>query len=504
MNMAAPNVPPRRVSMSYLLGFSNIPFKEPKPPRAPHGPRPGSFGDLVSTPGGVVEWAASDGRKGKLTGPGKTRAYGEVMHTAPVEKGGQATTGRPTENSEAGKAGNGDGGEEDNPHGFTPDEDNKMIQWKTANPSGQWKIFADEIGKQPSQCKERWRQIQPKDNDQNPGAQQGRKGGCGPQNQQQPQEKKLTKKEKKALKQGSGGGQNENQGQDSRGGAGVSGNSTAGNGGNDNSWEGGGFPFDIGAASVTGASDKHDQNNDPLAAWGAPNNSGNAGDSSGWQDPLGPGGWGDHSGGGGGNDATWGNNNGAGSTKGGGKKKDKKDGGSWNPTNNDLGNNAGWGDDPFHTGDGSNKDGGGTNRGAAASNKNSTKQAGGSILCRGAASNKSGGSIRSAGGAGDWVVDGANDQGWGGAEQKSASNAGGYNNDDSGAQTGHGGIETNVEPWNANTGDSNSPANNNCGNAAPWTKTAPPAPVPPEVFEKKITGGVEGQERERGERKKRR
>jgi hypothetical protein len=47
--MAAPNEPPRRVSMAYVLGFSKTPFKDPKPPPPPPQlRRPSGVGELVS------------------------------------------------------------------------------------------------------------------------------------------------------------------------------------------------------------------------------------------------------------------------------------------------------------------------------------------------------------------------------------------------------------------------------------------------------------------------
>jgi hypothetical protein len=46
--MAAPNEPPRRVSMSYLLGLSNKPFKDPKPPTGPRQPPVRGIDEVVS------------------------------------------------------------------------------------------------------------------------------------------------------------------------------------------------------------------------------------------------------------------------------------------------------------------------------------------------------------------------------------------------------------------------------------------------------------------------
>ncbi|KAE8828908.1 hypothetical protein PTNB85_08096 [Pyrenophora teres f. teres] len=85
--MADPNGPPRRVSMSYLLGFSDKPFKGPKQPPAPPRPRrPSQLTEMVTTPGGIIEWAASDGRKGRLTGTGKPRLTASALAKVPSEK----------------------------------------------------------------------------------------------------------------------------------------------------------------------------------------------------------------------------------------------------------------------------------------------------------------------------------------------------------------------------------------------------------------------------------
>lgn len=555
----------------------------------------------VSTPGGIVEWAASDGRKGKLMGPGKTRAYGEVERTATSEKGAQAVKGRQVKKNDNQGEADDDAGEDENPHGFTKEEDEKMIEWRIANDGKPWQTFADDIGKTKEQCRERFKHIQPKDFGEKVKAQKGGDGGGGggggQQNQQQ--EKKLTKKEKKAMRQGGGGGQNKNQaqgnvqnnGQNNDGGAQPFGNSIAGQNDNDNMWGG----FDPNALAADGGSNKSDddknQSSDqanPWAAetddWNKTTGNDNAGGTSAWQDTSGPGGWGDTGGGTGGSNDQWENKHGGGDAKGGAGKKDKKDkkdkkekkngstkNDAWDQTNSDSGGNKpGW-------------DSGGGDTGwpgAAASNKSGSNKQGGSVAWGSAASTKSGGTKKSAGGDGGLAVDGAND--WSGSQQKPASNKGGGNDNPRGPATGDGGQDNNVQAWNTNAGDNN-PTTNNDGafggdtwGAVPAAKSASKAPshhhshksahhhythghhstkdraaapleleikpdrtfsaddlrlvarilqqdyhmvwqrvswrfkdktgrtVLPEVFEKKITGRVEGQEREKGERKKRR
>jgi hypothetical protein len=76
----------------------------------------------LSTPGGFVEWAASDGRKGKLTGPGKTRSHSGKNRKASSDKGEVKKEDTSKEDSK--KATGGDAGaEHENPHKFTPEED---------------------------------------------------------------------------------------------------------------------------------------------------------------------------------------------------------------------------------------------------------------------------------------------------------------------------------------------------------------------------------------------
>jgi len=45
--MADPNIPPRRISVSYLLGLSNKPFKDPLPSQPPRPPQPNALVQMV-------------------------------------------------------------------------------------------------------------------------------------------------------------------------------------------------------------------------------------------------------------------------------------------------------------------------------------------------------------------------------------------------------------------------------------------------------------------------
>lgn len=107
VTMADTNGVLRRVSMAYILGFSNKPYKEvrlPVPPPPPQARKPsqpvsivgtliGHYGGFaqtnyrqIPTPGRIMEWTASDGRKGKLTGAGKPRLTAASLAKVPSDK----------------------------------------------------------------------------------------------------------------------------------------------------------------------------------------------------------------------------------------------------------------------------------------------------------------------------------------------------------------------------------------------------------------------------------
>ncbi|EUC41849.1 hypothetical protein COCMIDRAFT_57232, partial [Bipolaris oryzae ATCC 44560] len=89
--MPDPSSVPRRVSFGYILGFSDKPYKDPKPPPPPRPRRPSQLAELVASPGGLVEWTASDGRKGRLTSMGKPQLTAASL--AKVPSGVQSTKG---------------------------------------------------------------------------------------------------------------------------------------------------------------------------------------------------------------------------------------------------------------------------------------------------------------------------------------------------------------------------------------------------------------------------
>jgi hypothetical protein len=79
--------PPRKISMAYILGLSPHPFKQPKPSLPPpRSNEPNPFVNMMTTPGAVLEWAASDGRKGKLSTPGPPKLTSRNLAKVPSEK----------------------------------------------------------------------------------------------------------------------------------------------------------------------------------------------------------------------------------------------------------------------------------------------------------------------------------------------------------------------------------------------------------------------------------
>lgn len=132
----------------------------------------------MRTPGGMVEWAASDGRKGKLTGPGTVRLS---EHHVSSKKG--SVKGGTAKAQEKANVGGDDGpglfglfdgplaGNDDNTPAPKPttssdwsqEDDKRLMDWKSENPSAAWQVFAGEIGKTKEQCQERFKEIKPKD-----------------------------------------------------------------------------------------------------------------------------------------------------------------------------------------------------------------------------------------------------------------------------------------------------------------------------------------------------
>jgi hypothetical protein len=95
--------PPRKISMAYILGLSPHPFKQPKPPIPPPRPKESNpYVSMVTTPGAVLEWAASDGRKGKLSTPVPSKLTSRNLAKVPSEK----PIGKKTASTQAHRASN--------------------------------------------------------------------------------------------------------------------------------------------------------------------------------------------------------------------------------------------------------------------------------------------------------------------------------------------------------------------------------------------------------------
>ncbi|KAJ4990480.1 hypothetical protein SVAN01_03927 [Stagonosporopsis vannaccii] len=304
--MTDANKAPRRVSMAYILGFSHKPFKDGGPPipAPPPPPRqPSNFKQMVSTPGGVIEWAASDGRRGRLTGPGKPRltAAGPLpAHDAKIvvdnhpgnDDGvlgmmspfGEAVA--PTAAAASAK------GEDSANSGWTKDQDEKLLELRAGN--GPWATTAEELGKKEHECRERFKQIKPADWRPNKGKsgnqKQGKQKGQKHQNVQTDAENKAMNDKDATANGGSGapvegawagwgntanngatqennnGWSGENGADDGWGGA-TSGNGYSGGGenksNNGNSKDGGGFDSNKAWDNTNIATDNAQKQNPP-------------------------------------------------------------------------------------------------------------------------------------------------------------------------------------------------------------------------------------------------
>jgi hypothetical protein len=365
----------------------------------------------LSTPGGVVEWVASDGRKGTLTGPGKARAQdisgrkpssdkGTKVEEAPDKRGERKENKAIEMENVKGKEKANDL-DDDNPDGWTAEEDKKLLDWKAENGTKAWALCAGEVGRPQHECKERWKHIQPKSGDQNVGQAQvgsqdaGQVQGSSGGGQQQQQ---LTKKGKKALKQ-------QNQGQGGQNNPGNNQNKQGQNQNNKKQETSGGDdtgdlwgPMDFATAENKDADDKkdstdnksnsggHGKSRDDQAkaenkngrggkgniknddSRGKSNNNTSGGGDTGWGDSGNVSGDNNGAKGGDWNDTTWGNNNGSGrktgapSSKGsrsnrnntnawdadaGNASGDNNDNNPWGsgPSGEDTNNNTGWGNE---------------------------------------------------------------------------------------------------------------------------------------------------------------
>ncbi|KAH6613847.1 hypothetical protein C7974DRAFT_443732 [Boeremia exigua] len=171
--MADSSNAPRRVSMAFILGFSNKPFKDggpPAPTQPPPPRRPSAFKKMVTTPGGAIEWVASDGRRGRLTGPGKPR----VSTANPTTTNQDNTAAKKDADDDAGGMGmfglfddapaatQTEKKAADADSGWTDEEDKKLLELRSENP-GPWIDTANAMGMpgQDQKCRARFNKIKP-------------------------------------------------------------------------------------------------------------------------------------------------------------------------------------------------------------------------------------------------------------------------------------------------------------------------------------------------------
>jgi hypothetical protein len=229
----------------------------------------------VSTPGGIVEWTASDGRKGKLMGPGKARTEDNGSKKAVSEKDGNAGT---VAAAVATVAAGAEAADDNNPHGFTAEQDKQVVDWKSKNVGKPWALCAEEVGKSGDQCKERFKQLNAKNGNQGGGNDQGGKTEGG-DTQQDSSQKKLTNRERKAAnkeyKQGKGQNQNQDRRQGDKNEQASKNEQTSGNDWNTsldnttgNNDDGGMLGIlNIGGFGDDDKKDNKDNNNDTAGAW---------------------------------------------------------------------------------------------------------------------------------------------------------------------------------------------------------------------------------------------
>jgi hypothetical protein len=243
-----------KISKAYILGFGKQPFKEPKPPKPKTPPAVKTSPVYLNVPrqrllanfpqfptsGAVLEWVASDGRKGKLSVPPKAdiEIYrkksllnimntGKKMNPTPAEKpaprttpvkspphatpapselmgglfaalggmgGGntpvnEASAAAATHNSKKGKPLADTGAPPaDNPSGFTKEQDEELLRRKTEGET--WAEIVAAMGKEKADLAKRFGQIKPpgwKPNPPNKGKQKGANKGAQAQKKDEKQ-----------------------------------------------------------------------------------------------------------------------------------------------------------------------------------------------------------------------------------------------------------------------------------------------------------------------------
>lgn len=125
----------------------------------------------VTTPGGVIEWTASDGRRGRLTRQGKPRLTAVSLVQVPKSK---APSAKATDEDEGGMVGlfedapameaaPAKAADDDQPANsdWTKKQDDKLMELKGENKP--WAKIASEVDKKEYECQERFKRIKPKD-----------------------------------------------------------------------------------------------------------------------------------------------------------------------------------------------------------------------------------------------------------------------------------------------------------------------------------------------------
>lgn len=303
----------------------------------------------MTTPGAAIEWAASDGRRGALTGKGKLRLTKAALAKVPAQpapaNGANTPASKKKLVSVANSAAAGGGGdflgalwsafpdanaaEDDqkqdapNPHGFTEEQDKDLMRLKTENVGQSWAKIGETVGKSGDHCKERFNQIKPKDwkpanvqgKGKNKGGGEGGKKNKGQgQNQNQQGGQKNEEKKQDTSGPSCSWANNDNtwnnDNNNNNGGSGADaglGNDSWGNLGGDGK-DGGGDGDGNNNGGVGGRNDTWNNNNDAFGGgkdtWG--NNDGkeskeekssNAGNNPGGWDTTGGSGWGNTGGG---------------------------------------------------------------------------------------------------------------------------------------------------------------------------------------------------------------
>ena len=127
----------------------------------------------MSTPGGIVAWAASDGRRpkmvdgvrkaldkeaGKNSTPGHKRNENKDTSTKSDNKGGNGKQNDEGNQKDCGggATANGDNNQQSNDSsGWTEEQDSELIAFRKEHPKGQW-TCAEKMGKTTGECGKRF------------------------------------------------------------------------------------------------------------------------------------------------------------------------------------------------------------------------------------------------------------------------------------------------------------------------------------------------------------